>query len=136
MNALAKLIEGYRHEHGLSMQALAKQWGIPRQTLTQLVQREDMKDPPREQTLQRLALGLGMDAHELRKTVAEVLGYSVVRMQLSDDAQAVAIIMDRELDAEKRAAVLRRAKALAEEAKAEVRANESPRGRRKRERVS
>lgn len=129
MNELGALIESYRAEHGLSMLALSKRWGIPRQTLAMLVQREVMKDPPREQTLERLAAGLNMDIHELRKRVAKALGYEVVLMQQTGLPHQVAVIMERDLDPEQQRAVLQRALALASERAAQT--NELPKRRRK-----
>lgn len=120
MNAVQRLIQSYIDEHpGESYASIARRAGMPRQTVYALAKRSQARQTPRPDTIKKLAKGLGTSEAVVRAAAGATAGYAAesnhgTQEIVSEQRRLLIAVLD-ELDAERLAAVERRARALHQE---------------------
>lgn len=95
MNELGRLITERMAKERLTYDAVAEKGGIPKGTVWALVHR-DIKAPPRIDTVERLALGLGLPVDVVADAAAAATGYRKERVSSSDpNVQIIAAAAER-----------------------------------------
>jgi transcriptional regulator with XRE-family HTH domain len=99
MNALARLIHRRREELGLTWKELATRGGFPSHTIIYtLATKAEHKQPPRAETLDRLAKALDVSIDLVRAAAAEAAGYRLedikVDLAVAEDVRVVAAAMN------------------------------------------
>jgi transcriptional regulator with XRE-family HTH domain len=113
MNALARLIHRRREELGLTWKELGARGGFPSHTVFHaLATKAEHRQPPRAETLERLAKALDVSLDLVRAAAAEAAGYRLedvkVNLEVAEDVRVVAAAMN-ELSAGDRAELRRMA---------------------------
>lgn len=122
-NAFARLIERRREELGLSWYDIAKIGGFGSHTIVYALARKvEWKQPPRQETLRRIAKALSLPLDVVKAAAAEACGYQQqeisVPLDAAEDVKVVVATMT-DLSAADREELRRRAVAFAQEVRAE-----------------
>ena len=122
-NPFARMIERRREELGLSWYDIAKLGGFGSHTIVYALARKvEWKQPPRQDTLKRIAKALSLDLDVVKSAAAEACGYNLqeitVPLDAAEDVKVVVAAMT-ELSDTDREELRRRAVAFAEEIRAE-----------------
>lgn len=105
-NALRHLIETRRAEKRLSYGDIARAGGLPKSTVHKLATTVRWTKAPHPETLDRLALGLGVSASVVRRAAAEASGLTAVHtVEETDEGLRVLIGSIEELTPDQRAQV-------------------------------
>lgn len=75
MNPLQRLITERLDEQKWSYGDVARRAGMPRSTIHNLATRERLARPPQQETLRKLADGLGLPLEQVRTAAAEAAGF-------------------------------------------------------------
>ncbi|MGZ4590258.1 MAG: hypothetical protein ACXV3V_11050 [Actinomycetes bacterium] len=133
MNALQRLIADFLGDHPEeTFSSIARRAKMPRQTVQALARRKQVRAAPREATIVALARGLRMDVDIVKAAAGLTAGYGQGTAALENEQMRMLVEVASELDEERLTAVLRRARALMEEAREEEQAKKSKAGRTKR----
>lgn len=121
MNPLAALIQRRRRELDLTWTEVAKRGGFNSHSVVYaLATKETHRQPPRAETLERLAKALDLPLDLIRVAAAESAGYKLeeipTTLEAAEDVRIVAAVMG-ELSERDRAKLRRLALAFADEAK-------------------
>lgn len=122
-NAFARLIERRREELGLTWYDIAKLGGFGSHTIVYALARKvEWKQPPRQNTLKRIAKALQLPLDVVKAAAAEACGYNLQEISVplgsAEDVKIVVAAMT-ELSAADREELRRRAVAFAQEVQAE-----------------
>lgn len=122
-NAFARLVERRREELGLSWYDIAKLGGFGSHTIVYALARKvEWKQPPRQETLKRIAKALSLPLDVVKAAAAEACGYQQheisVPLDAAEDVKVVVATMT-DLTTEDREELRRRAVAFAQEVRAE-----------------
>lgn len=122
-NAFARLVERRREELGLTWYDIATSGGFGSHTIVYALARKvEWKQPPRQDTLKRIAKALQLPLDVVKAAAAEACGYNLeeisVPLDAAEDVKVVVAAMT-ELSEEDREELRRRAVAFAEEVRAE-----------------
>lgn len=122
-NAFARLIERRREELGLTWYDIARIGGFGSHTIVYALARKvEWKQPPRQDTLARIAKALSLPLDVVKAAAAEACGYNLteinVPLDAAEDVKVVVAAMT-ELSEADREELRRRAVAFAEEIRAE-----------------
>ena len=122
-NPFARLIERRRQELGLSWYDIATLGGFGSHTIVYALARKvEWKQPPRQDTLKRIAKALSLPLDVVKAAAAEACGYNLeeisVPLDAAEDVKVVVAAMT-ELSATDREELRRRAIAFAEEVRAD-----------------
>lgn len=122
-NAFARLIERRREELGLTWYDIARIGGFGSHTIVYALARKvEWKQPPRQDTLARIAKALNLPLDVVKAAAAEACGYNLteinVPLDAAEDVKVVVAAMT-ELSESDREELRRRAVAFAEEVRAE-----------------
>lgn len=122
-NAFARLIERRREELGLTWYDIARIGGFGSHTIVYALARKvEWKQPPRQDTLARIAKALNLPLDLVKAAAAEACGYNLteinVPLDAAEDVKVVVAAMT-ELSESDREELRRRAVAFAEEVRAE-----------------
>lgn len=121
MNALQRLIADYLGEHPEeTFSSIARRANMPRQTVQALARRSKVRAAPRTATIEALARGMNMDVDLVKVAAGLTAGYGQGTAALEDERVRMLVEMTAELDEEKFTALMRRARALMEEAREEA----------------
>lgn len=107
VNPLQQLIQDWLDADPThSVGVLARRGDFPsRNTIYAILNRDAPATVPRDETLKRLARGLGVPLHTVRTAAADAAGYRVESVDLSPDMQTWVALLD-ELPEERRADLL------------------------------
>ena len=99
MNPLARLIQRRKTELDLTWQEIARRGGFSHHTVVyQLANKPVHKQPPRIETLQRLAKALDVPLDVVRQAALDAAGLKVevvrVSLEAAEDVRIVAAVMD------------------------------------------
>lgn len=122
-NAFARLIERRREELGLTWYDIARLGGFGSHTIVYaLARKAEWKQPPRQETLTRIAKALNLPLDVVKAAAAEACGYNLeeisVPLDAAEDVKVVVAAMTELSDAD-REELRRRAVAFAEQVRAE-----------------
>lgn len=122
-NAFARLIERRREELDLTWYDIAKLGGFGSHTIVYALARKmEWKQPPRQETLTRIAKALSLPLDVVKAAAAEACGYNLeeisVPLDAAEDVKVVVAAMT-ELTESDREELRRRAVAFAEEVRAD-----------------
>lgn len=122
MNAMQRLIRQRMAELDLSFAEVGRRGDIPQNTVWRLANKVQHRQPPRAQTLERLARGLDLPLDVVRAAAADAAGYRLeeinTTLEAAEDVRIVVAAMS-ELSAADRAKLRRMAQMFAEEMAAE-----------------
>lgn len=118
MNAMQRLIRTRMAELDLSFAEVGRRGGIPPNTVWALAKKSRHRQPPRAQTLERLARGLDLPLDVVRAAAADAAGYRLeevsTTLEAAEDVRIVVAAM-AELSAADRAKLRRMAQMFADE---------------------
>ncbi|MGZ4663571.1 MAG: hypothetical protein ACXV5Q_00595 [Frankiaceae bacterium] len=133
MNALQRLIADFLSDHPEeTFSSIARRGKMPRQTVQALARRKQVRAAPRQDTIEALARGLRMDVDIVKAAAGLTAGYGQGTAALENEQMRMLVEVAAELDEERLTAVLRRARALMEEAREEEQARLARKARGKR----
>jgi hypothetical protein len=112
-NALQRLIQNRMAEMGLSYSEVARIGDLPKPTVYALATKAEHRQPPRPDTLKRLARGLSLPLSTIRQAAAEAAGYRLQEVSVdAEDGMRVIVATYEQLNEDQQKAAVRIMKAL------------------------